>query len=361
MKGAGVTELEIPGEPEHDWETNTGSCRAAQWAFIPTAGGRDEPPHPTQSPGAQLLSYTRGSWMGEQSSSPGAEAPPHLVRSHSRCRPRQSTADPSPAPAGLPKHRDRNGHSPLHPCSRAPLPRKGFNYNHVPRKCHGAARLRRSPTTNPCSGDFSPGQKSPKTQSKAPPPPNISISRYLPRSTPALHGAGAEPWGAAPPDATEPKVGLCSSPVPSRADPKRSPNLIREAQGVGIHRTAVKWEQGWVIPTPPSPPTFQGIQLSKHFPALPSPSTAAACWKRPQSIQATGCLQPARKGVPKTEHCTGAVTVQGKHHFGSDGSRLNAGSQPAVGTTSGPAAKVTLQPPPSSSHSTAPQRALQTR
>lgn len=231
------------------------------------------------------------------------------MRSHSRCRPRQSTADPSPAPAGLPKHRDRNGHSPLHPCSRAPLPRKGFNYNHVPRKCHGAARLRRSPTTNPCSGDFSPGQKSPQTQSKAPPPPNISISLYLPRSTPALHGAGAEPWGAAPPDATEPKVGLCSSPAPSRADPKRSPNLIREAHGVGIHRTAVTWEQGWVIPTPPSPPPRSR--------ASSSPSTSQLC-RAPAQLQRAG-------NVPRAFRPWGATS---RHEKGSPKPSTASGQSP---------------------------------
>lgn len=78
MKGAGVTELEIPGEPEHDREAHRASCRAAQRMPAPTAGGRDEPSLPTRSPGAQLLSCTADSWMGEQSPAPG-QRPQHVL------------------------------------------------------------------------------------------------------------------------------------------------------------------------------------------------------------------------------------------------------------------------------------------
>lgn len=180
--------------------------------------------------------------------------------------------------------------------------------------CPGSATGLPGSHHRPSSGDFSPGQKSPKHKAKLLHHPTSASVGTNPAagSTAARHGAGAEPWGAAPLDATEPKVGLCSSPRPSGADAKRSPDLIWRLRVLAYTELPLNRNRAGGTQHPQTP-TFQGIQLSKHFPAPPSLSTAAGYRKRPQSTQ---CLQPARKGVPKTEHCTGAITLQGKHHPG---------------------------------------------
>lgn len=59
--------------------------------------------------------------------------------------------------------------------------------------CPGSATGLPGSHHRPSSGDFSPGQKSPKH--KAPPPPHISISRYQPRSR--QHCSTARSWGRA--------------------------------------------------------------------------------------------------------------------------------------------------------------------
>lgn len=200
-------------------------------ATAPLQEGQDEAPHPTQPRGQSCCQqpevYGRASraW-------PQGRGPPRHISGEPRAaghpgRARGARASPARVSQTQGTGQGQRDTAPCIPPAQALLPRKGFNYNHVPRKRHGAARLRKSPSTSPCCGDFLPGQKSPELEAKLlSPPAPAPRHRQPPEPGRALGSCAPRPRGC---DQT--RLGLSSSCQPSWADPKSSPGLTQEAPG----------------------------------------------------------------------------------------------------------------------------------